>query len=264
MSATVAALWRFPVKSFQGFPTDSLAFGPRGVRGDRRYALVDRATDRTLSAKSQADLLLASATEMADGGVLLTLPDTRTIRADDPEIDNVLAAWIGRPVTLAEADTGDEPLTYDDRSRSYEMTFDPEHDEAERVPIPSPAGTFLDLAAVHVLTTGSIARCREAQPDTEWDIRRFRPNVLVDLDTEGFPEDSWVGRRIRIGAAVISVDQRTVRCAMPLRAQPDGLDRDVEVFRTMNAVHANHLGVYCSVVDPGPVNIGDPVEALEG
>jgi len=260
---SVAALWRYPVKSLQGFPTDSLALGPRGVHGDRRYALVDSATDRTLSAKSVADLLLASATETPDGGVELTLPDAATIRADDPAVADVLSAWIGRPVSLAEADTGEDPLTYDDRSRSYEMTFDPEHDEAEFIPIPSPAGTFLDLAAVHVLTTGSIARCREAQPNTEWDVRRFRPNVLVDLDGEGFPEDVWVGRRVRLGEAVISVDQRTVRCAMPLRAQPDGLERDVDVFRTMSAIHDNHLGVYCSVVEPGVVRNGDPVELLD-
>lgn len=260
--ATVAALWRYPVKSLQGFPTDSLTLGPRGVEGDRRYALVDSTTDRTLSAKTQANLLLAHATETADGSVVLTLPDAETIRADDPAVVDVLSAWIGRRVILAEADTGDDPLIYDDRSRSYEMTFEPEHDAAEYVQIPSPAGTFLDLAAVHVLTTGSIARCREAQPTTAWDIRRFRPNVLVDLDTAGFPEDAWVGRRVRLGGAVISVDQRTVRCAMPLRAQPDGLDRDVDVYRTMSALHDNHLGVYCSVVEPGVVRDGDPVELL--
>lgn len=263
MSATVSALWRFPVKSLQGLMSDSLTLGPRGVHGDRRYALVDSATDRTLSAKSRADLLLASATETPDGRVLLSLPDAETILADDPAVSDVLSAWIGRPVTLAEAEHGEEPLTYDDRSRSYEMTFDPEHDDAEKVPIPSPAGTFLDLAAVHVLTTGSIARCEEARPGTTWDVRRFRPNILVDLDTEGFPEDAWVGHRVRIGTAVISVDQRTVRCAMPLRAQPEGLDRDVEVYRTMNNVHDNHLGVYCSVVVPGVVHTGDSVELLD-
>ncbi|MDX6326439.1 MAG: uncharacterized protein QOK15_2793 [Nocardioidaceae bacterium] len=263
MTATVAGIWRYPVKSLQGLPAASLSLGPRGVRGDRRYALVDSATDRTLSAKSRAELLMASAVESADGGVVLTLPDARTIGADDPAVADVLSAWMGRPVTLVEADTGEEPLTYDERSRSYEMTFDPEHDDAERIPIPSPAGTFLDLAAVHVLTTGSIARCHETRPDTTWDVRRFRPNILVDLDTGGFPEDAWVGHRVRIGTAVISVDQRTVRCAMPVRAQPGAIDRDVVVYRTMLTVHDNHLGVYCSVVDPGIVRTGDAVEVLD-
>lgn len=263
MAATVAALWRYPVKSLQGVLTDSLSLGLRGVQGDRRYALVDGATDRTLSAKTRAILLTARATDTPDGAVVLTLPDHAPMRADDPLIDDVLSAWIGQPVRLGEADAGEEPLTYDDRSRSYEMTFDPEHDEAERVPIPSPAGTFFDLAAVHLITTGSIARCQEARPTSAWDIRRFRPNVVVDLDAGGFPEDEWVGRRVRLGAAVISVDQRTVRCAMPLRAQPGGLDRDVEIFRTMNVLHDNHLGVYCGVAEPGPVCVGDPVELLD-
>ena len=101
------------------------------------------------------------------------------------------------------------------------------------VEIPAPSGTFLDLAAVHALTTGSVARCQEARPDTNWDVRRFRPNVLVDLDDGGYPEDAWVGHRVRIGAAVIDVQLRTVRCAMPNRAQP------------------------------GVVRIGDPVEVLD-
>ncbi len=263
MAASVAALWRYPVKSLQGIPSASLSIGPRGVRGDRRYALVDVATDHILSAKSRSDLLLASVSETAEGAVVLALPDGQSIHADDPAINDVLSAWIGRPVALTEANTSNEPLTYDERSRSYEMTFEPENDDAEPVPIPSPTGTFLDLAAVHVLTTGSIARCREARPGTAWDVRRFRPNVLVDLDGAGFPEDAWVGHRVRIGDAEISVDQRTVRCAMPLRAQPDGLDRDVGVFRTMNALHDNHLGVYCSVIEPGSVKAGDAVELLD-
>lgn len=263
MTATVAALYRYPVKSFQGFAVDSLTVGPRGVQGDRRFALLDAVTDKILSAKVKAELLHATVQEAPDGAVRVTLPDGRLLDPNDDEANAALSAWIGRPVVIAEAEDTAEPLAYDERSRSYEMTFEPPNDDAEVVDIPSPAGTFLDLAAVHVLTTGSIERCRAQQPATDWDVRRFRPNVLVDTDDGGFPEDAWVGRRVRLGGAILAVEQRTVRCAMPLRSQPGGIERDVEVYRTMASVHENHLGVYCRVEQPGDVRVGDEVEPLD-
>ena len=256
MSATVQRLFRYPIKSFQGVEVDELTIGATGVEGDRQYALVDDDTDRIASAKLDKDLLHATVSEGADGAVAFTLPDGATFAPGDAGVDASLSAWVGRPVTL----TADDGAS----SRSYAMTFDPEDDGAETVEIPAPAGTFLDLAAVHVLTTGSIARCAEAAPGTEWDVRRFRPNVLVDLDDGGFPEDAWVGHRVRLGPVVIDVQMQTVRCAMPLRAQPGGIERDVNVFRTMRDVHNNHLGVYCAVVEPGTVRVGDPVEVVPG
>lgn len=263
MTGTVAGLFRYPVKSFQGLAVDSLTLGVRGVAGDRRFALVDDSTGRILSAKVEARLLDGTIDEVVDGGVTMCLPDGTKVRTDDATASDTLSAWVGRRVTVTQSDDSEEPLAYDDRSRSYEMTFEPENDDAEHVVIPAPAGTFLDLGAAHVLTTGSLARCREREPGTNWDVRRFRPNVLVDVDDGGFPEDAWVGRRLQVGGAVLAVDQRTVRCAMPLRAQPDGIERDVNVYRTMAAIHENHLGVYCRVDEPGQVRLGDPVEPLD-
>ena len=147
------------------------------------------------------------------------------------------------------------------------MTFDPPNDGSELYEIPAPHATFMDLAAVHLLTTASLARAAEARPDLQWDRRRFRPTILVESHADGFPEQHWVGSRIRIGGAVLSVDLETVRCAMPLRAQPahDGspeIERSADIYRTLDELHYNHLGVYCSVVDPGGVRAGDEVEVL--
>jgi uncharacterized protein YcbX len=91
--------------------------------------------------------------------------------------------------------------------------------------------------------------------------------VLVDFDAAGaeFPEDAWVGRSIRVGGVTADVLMRTVRCAMPLRAQPANdtdaaLVRDVDIYRTMDKAHENHLGVYASVRDAGTVALGDRIE----
>src|SRR4051794_11759841 len=174
MTGTVVGLFRYPVKSFQGLAVDSLSVGARGVMGDRRFAVLDATTGHILSAKATAALLQATASESADGTTSLRLPDGTEVSTDDPTTDDVLSAWLGHRVRLGMSADPNEPVSEADPSLSYDMTFDPEDDDAELVAIPSPPGTFLDLAAVHVLTTASVEQCRVERPDTDWDVRRFR------------------------------------------------------------------------------------------
>ncbi len=240
---------------------ERLDVAPVGVAGDRRWAVLDVGTGRVLSAKRTAALLGASAD---DSGI--RLPDGPDRSFEDPDLDAVLSEWLGRQVRLANSD--------ESASLSYEMTFDPPDDSAEYYEIPIPDGTFLDLAPIHLLATATLAGCRAARPDLDWDVRRFRPNLVLDVPGDTFIEDSWSGRRLRLGPeCVVSVDQPTVRCAMPLRAQPAGvaddspvLDRQPELFAAMGELHdaaPNHLGAYASVVSPGTVRIGDTVELLD-
>ncbi len=266
-AGTIAELWRFPVKSMQGEPVTELELSATGFVGDRGHALVDQVTGKTLSAKTVPELLFAAA-RIEQGSVIITLPDGHEHDAVDPDTSAVLAAWIDRDVLLLPADAA--------RATSYEMTFDPEDDDAELYDIPVEAGTYFDLTPVHLLTTGSLATMASAHPGGVWDVRRFRPNVLVatipppggaavpqapvapGTSHPGFPEDAWVGATVGLGEAAISVVMPAVRCAMPPRAQP-GFARDLEIFRTMNAHHGNHLGVYAAPVGPGQVRVGDLV-----
>ena len=249
---SVAACWRYPVKSLQGAPAEQLVIDQSGVGGDRTHAVIDPATGHLLSAKRVKALLEGFATDER-----ITFPDGQVLRFDDPAIDEVLSAWLGRPVHLAEQEEAGE--------RSYEMTFDPPDDDAEYYEIPAPPGTFLDLAPLHLVTTATLAGCAAARPDLDWDVRRFRPNLVLDVDLPAFGEQAWVGRQVAVGDVVITVDSPTVRCAMPLRAQPGGLEREPGLFRAMselNEAFPNHLGLYCSVAEPGTVSVGDPVSLL--
>jgi uncharacterized protein YcbX len=255
----VEALWRFPVKSFQGERCDHLDVGPTGVSGDRVHGVIDQRTGHLLSAKREPMLFEAFARTEPEG-VVCTLPDGSEHLADDPAVSVVLSEWLGRPVRMARP--GGEA--------SYDMTFDPPDDDAEVYEIPTPPDTFLDLAALHVLTTASVRRCADARPDIAWDVRRFRPNVLVDHDGDGFPEDDWVGRQVAVGGVVFEGLMRTMRCAMPLRAQPalaavgsPALPREDGVYRTMAELHSNDLGLYATVAQAGTIRVGDPLRLAD-
>ena len=91
---TVAQLWRYPVKSFQGEQVDELAIAPGGTAGDRILAVVDPAAEKVLSAKRYADLLLASA--RLDGArVVITLPDGDEHASDDAGVHAALSDVAG-------------------------------------------------------------------------------------------------------------------------------------------------------------------------
>lgn len=247
----IGELWRYPVKSMQGRREPSVEVGPAGIVGDRRWALIDEERGRVLSAKRAGALLSATG-----GDGTAELPDGTSVTLGDGAGDVELSRWLGRRVVARTAQPEDR--------LQIEMTFDPPNDDAEYYDIPIAEGSFLDLAPVHVITTATLAACAEARPDLDWDVRRFRPNVVVECDGPAFVEDTWVGQELVVGAVRLRVDQATVRCAMPLRAQVD-LSRQPELHQALNELNVampNHLGVYASVVTPGLVAVGDAVVVL--
>jgi uncharacterized protein YcbX len=239
----VVALWRYPVKSMQGETLDVATIGLRGIVGDRGWAVVDVENGLALTGRRAPDLLFAHAA-LVDDDVRITLPDG-TIAADD----DALSDWLGRPVTLTRADA----IT----SGTYEIGL-ADGDDADRDPTvewvqwEGPAGTFHDSTRTQVSIIG-------AGTVGAWDMRRFRPNVVID----GTGEDGWVGETLRLGDAVVDVSKQIDRCVMTTRAQPGGIERDVAVLGTINRERANNLGIATLVQTPGTVRVGDAVEPID-
>ena len=248
---TVAGAWRFPVKSLQGEAVDALVFDATGAVDDRTWGIVDQATGKLLTAKRWGVLLEASARLEAGGDVVVTLPDGREHVAGDPGTDEALSAWLGRDVRLSRPPEGGLP---------YELTMDPTDDESEVWDFATPPASFVDLAAAHLLTDASLKAARRTYPAGDWDVRRFRPSLLIAAAgaASGYLEDSWIGQKVACGEAVFEPFMPTPRCAMPTRAQ-SGLARDTAVSRTLTDDHANNLGIYAQVVRGGSVRIGDEV-----
>ncbi len=171
------------------------------------------------------------------------LPDG-TVTTDDA----ALSAWLGRDIELRRAGR---------IAGRYEIAADFE-DEAgsDWFEWDGPDGTFHDSGKtrVSVLGTGSIG---------SWDRRRFRGNVLVGTAAVG-DENELVGHRLAIGSVVLDVVKLIDRCVMTTRPQPGGIDRDLDVLRTINAERESRLGVGTLVVQPGTVAVGDELRVLEG
>jgi uncharacterized protein YcbX len=238
----VVALWRYPVKSMQGERVEVAHVGPRGIVGDRGWAVVDTTTGLALTGRRAPELLFAHAAIVGDD-VRITLPDG-SIAADDA----ALSGWLDRPVTLVRAT--------DTMSGTFEIGLAPD-DDADRDPTvewyrwDGPVGTFHDSTRTQVSIIGDATV-------GDWDMRRFRPNVVI----AGTGEDEWVGATLRLGDAVVDVSKQIDRCVMTTRAQPGGIARDVDVLRTIVRERANNLGIATLVQTPGAVRVGDSVEPI--
>jgi hypothetical protein len=189
--------------------------------------------------------------------VRITLPDGTMRTSGDGELDSELSELFGRKVSLASSAPEDATL------EEYWPDIEGLDHRDEVTDEPMPPGTFFDAATVHVLTTGTLDRLRELYPEGRFEVRRFRPNIVVQTDEKRFVEDEWVGRTLRIGDGVeISVLRRCPRCVMTTLPQGD-LPRDSGILRTAAQHNSVNVGVYGGVIEGGTIRRGDPV-ALDG
>lgn len=286
---SVRGLWRFPVKSMLGEELDAADVTQAGIAGDRAFALVDKETGKVVSAKHPKrwpELLRCRAAfdEPPRAGeelppVRIDLADGTSVTSDAPDVDSALSRFFGREVELAEAAPPDFTI---DQYHPDQEHLDPEghRDELTETklgtalfeeldqPSPVPEGSFFDLFPISLVTTSLLDRLGELEPDSEFDVRRFRMNVVLDTVEEGFVENSWLGRAVSVGDEVaFGVAIPDPRCVMTTVAQ-EGLERDPNVLKAL----ARHnridvaggglypcAGVYAVVASAGTVRTGDPV-----
>jgi len=285
---TVSELWRFPVKSMAGERLDSVELTSGGIPGDRAYALIDTETGKVVSAKSVRDFpgmmdCRATYVEPPRPGqamppVRITLPGGKTIISNAPGAEGELSAHFGRKVTLARV--APENFTIDQvhpdidgtdpaghSNNSVEQKLGAAYFKAAGVASPVPEGAFFDLFPVSVMTSSTLRRLAELQPQSNFDQRRFRMNVMVETPEPGFVENNWLGKGLGVGQARLMVTMPDPRCIMTTLAQ-DGLPRDNGVIQALvrhnrlelpGAGHYPCAGVYAIVTAPGQLRKGDSV-----
>jgi uncharacterized protein len=125
----------------------------------------------------------------------------------------------------------------------------------------SPLGTYFDAFPINLLTMASLAKMTQLNPAAIWDVRRFRPNFLVETSEElkGAVEAGWAGRVLRVGEVELKLEIPCARCGMTTHAQKD-LPKDPTVLRTVVKEGNQNMGIYASVISGGRVRVGDVVE----
>jgi len=254
----VESLWRYPVKSMRGEELREAFLGFAGVYGDRVYAFRSSAAPTGfpyLTAREMEQMLrykaafrhpdrmarppnLTEAEAMAPGitpvypdpadlNVDVVAPSGEVFAVNDPRLLDRLAGG-------AAGALGNVTLHASDRA----MT---------------------DCRPVSLISVQTAQQLGE-EISAEVDKRRFRANVYLDLTpSSGFAEDSFVGRRLRIGAkAEIMVTDRDPRCKM-ITLHPDTAEQNPEVLRAVNRSHDNKAGIYGAVLIEGLVQRGDQV-----
>ena len=286
----VKQLWCYPVKSMQGATVDSSLIEKTGMLGDRNWVLRDESVGELTTVRKLPKLLKFQAAYHQDAApqeirhqnanhdkiapVSITMPDGSTVSSQDVDVNQKLSEAIGRPVTLwplqpktnirhylLKVPAGAEAMKKqfatkqlpDFSSVTWRMMM-------ELAVFVTPLGRYHDVYPLHLLTTNSLERLQQLEPDGDFRVERFRPNLLIEACSGAvdFAEFAWVDGKLYIGDTVLEVVSRTVRCSMP--AQPQAkLQKDAKVLRTLEAHTQRHLGVNISVLKAGVIRVGDPV-----
>jgi uncharacterized protein YcbX len=268
-AGAVVGLWRYPVKSMMGEELNAAEVTDRGLVGDRQFAVVDATTGMVAGAKNPRKWgnffdFRAAYVEPPERGsklpaVRLTLPDGVVVTNEQPDLAQVLSRALGREVAFAEAQDDGESAGIQAEEYWPDMEGLEHRDTVTEWELPT--GTFFDLALVHLLTTATIERLRALYPEGRFEVRRFRPNIVVATppDQQGFVENDWIGRTLAIGDEVrLRITGACPRCVMTTLPQGD-LPKDAGILRTAAQNNQANVGVYAAVVNGGTVRRGDDV-----
>jgi uncharacterized protein len=268
-SGKVVSIWRYPLKSMMGEELNSSYVTERGLLGDRTYALIDQETGKVASAKNPRkwgtlfDFHATFIDPLKDleniPPIRITFPDGTQIFSNQSHIDHTLSKVLGREVSLMKASL-DKP--------SYEEYWPDIEGLAQREKVTDeamPPQTFFDIAVIHILTTSTINRLRQLYPEGRFEVRRFRPNIVIDSGTgeKDFIENVWVGKNVMIGKEILlKVTGPCTRCVMTTLPQGD-LPKDIGILHTIAKYNQVYAGVYASVYRGGTIRRGDLVRFEE-
>jgi uncharacterized protein len=300
---TLKQIWRYPVKSMAGETLPNCTVGSLGLPGDRGWAIKDESTREITNGKNIPMLMQSLARyreEPLNGNVPhvdMAFSDGSIIGSDAANVNDQISKILGKKVSLWPLQPPTNKAHYRRaslisrlvgfklvrnhlprllRMKNVESQIREAFSREPGEPLPdltqlppeileftSPLGTYFDAFPIHLLTTASLAAMAKFNPNAAWDVRRFRPNFLIDTDPEleGLAEAGWAGRSLRVGSIELRCEIPTVRCGMTIQAQQD-FPKDPSVLRSIVKDADQNLGIYANVSKTGEVKLGDRVELL--
>jgi uncharacterized protein YcbX len=236
----LVGLARWPVKSLGGEHLRAARLDRQGLGGDRTHALLDLREGRQgrwLTARQAPRLLAWSAAypDTPDDQLDPAAPPPPRLRAPDG------TGW-------AWEDPGLEPALAADLGLAVRRHRD--------------LGGQQDLQASVLVTTEASRRAVTAALGRPVELRRFRPNLHLELDAPAFAEEGWEGGRLRVGEVTLELLHPCARCVIPTR-DPDDLSRWPELLRFLHRERHGLFGVNARVLVAGRVEVGDPAVVTE-
>jgi uncharacterized protein YcbX len=210
-----------------------------GISGDRAYQLRDQGgkilgpVPQSSSRTERSILGLGASLDETRGGSLLRIAfEDEVASIETPDFARKLDSAVGIPVKLEESSTLE---TRTKRGR-----------------------------AIHIVSNSSLRALKKSYPAGDFDVRRFRPNIVLDLgrDAEDFAEESWVGGSLNVGEVVLKVEKPNERCTVTTLPQGN-LREDKRILETIIDANERNLGIMCSVVKGGGIAVGDSVFVAE-
>ena len=276
-TASVATIYRYPVKSMMGETLSEADIGEAGIPGDRGWAVRDEKRGGIRGGKKIPQLMTLAA-QSGTAAPLITAADGDSASASSERINDWLSGKLNHPVTLWPLLPADQLDHYrrgapdtEDFEQELRAVFGRLPDEPlpdlagfeELLEFESPPGTYFDAFPISIISQQSLNTMDQLEGESRFDVRRFRPNLLVDVPGSdlSFPEQAWVGKTLAIGSVTLKIDTTCPRCAMTTHGFDD-LPQDPQIMRKMVANSEGNLGIYASVVKVGKVATGDSLSVM--
>src|SRR6266550_954651 len=255
----VDSLWRYPVKSMRGEELDEAFAGYSGIYGDRLFAFRSSANHKGfpyLTAREQRKLLQYRPR--------FRFPDkaARPVNLTEAESKNANPLSADLEELVVDVETPDGKTVAIDDPALVEM-LRADIDQKHQVTLMQSQRAMTDCRPVSIFSLQSAQQLAE-ETGTPVDKRRFRANVYVNLaSAEGFAENAFVGRSLRIGPKlVVTILERDPRCMM-ITLDPDTGEKTPAILKKVAQSHDGMAGVYGAVMVEGMLHKGDSVELLD-
>ena len=276
-TASVATIYRYPVKSMMGETLSEADIREAGIPGDRSWAVRDEKRGGIRGGKKIPQLMTLAA-KSGTAAPLITAANGDSASASSERINDWLSGKLNHPVTLWPLLPADQLDHYrrgapdtEDFEQELRAVFGRLPDEPlpdlagfeELLEFESPPGTYFDAFPISIISQQSLNTMDQLEGESRFDVRRFRPNLLVDVpgSDHPFPEQAWVGKTLAIGSVTLRIDTTCPRCAMTTHGFDD-LPQDPQIMRKLVANSEGNLGIYASVVKVGKVATGDSVSVM--
>jgi uncharacterized protein YcbX len=225
---------RYPVSSMGCELLQEVVIEAAGLAGDRKFGLYATETGEVAAPGRHKHWrpLPNVLARLGSSGVEISLDQANWIGAEQGAL--ALSAYLGFAVEF----------------RAYDGTVK--------------AKSLYELSPIHLLTTSSMAALQDILPDAVVDARRFRCNLVIETSAGADTiEQGWIGNRISIGNAVLEGSEPCVRCAFTSLAQEPDVPFDKRIHTAISQRLDSNLGIYCSVIEPGRLRVGDEVRLDE-